>query len=333
MGMPGRVYTNGSDYRYSINGQEKTPEIAPNTTTAEYWQYDARIVRRWNLDPKPIVGISDYSTFGNNPIVNVDPNGAYFFGWFGSTSEQRKGAKAFAKETGGKVNNISRKNINVTFGFGTDMNNTGVGRTGFYRDGFAKVFGKAAHSDFMSQSFNAKYGGKYDPSTGRYGWPGPMSGRVEMVDDPFTMLGPGLIRGLVGKLAVSAAEKIVEKTTLSIVENIAEEQVPKLLAPAINIAEDRLVHTLERHTINGITRWAGKSKFLVSSEDAVKDLIHKAAQLPAIRQTTGANFQRVVNAGKDIGIDMTTKRTTSFYTVITDASNNFITAFPGLSGR
>jgi hypothetical protein len=72
--MPGRVF-NSSSYRFSINGQEKSPEIAPNTTTAEYWQYDSRIVRRWNVDPRPSVDISVYASFGNNPIINSDPLG------------------------------------------------------------------------------------------------------------------------------------------------------------------------------------------------------------------------------------------------------------------
>ena len=76
MTMPGRTYQAGSgSYRYSINGQEKTPEIASNTTTAEFWQYDARIVRRWNIDPKPTIGTSPYSAFNNNPISFADPKG------------------------------------------------------------------------------------------------------------------------------------------------------------------------------------------------------------------------------------------------------------------
>lgn len=75
--MPGRKYEQaGSSYRYSINGQEKTPEIAANTTTAEFWQYDARIVRRWNVDPVIKIWESPYATFSNNPILLSDPNGA-----------------------------------------------------------------------------------------------------------------------------------------------------------------------------------------------------------------------------------------------------------------
>ena len=73
--MPGRTYTNGSSYRYSINGQEKTPEIAPNTTTAEFWQYDSRMARRWNVDPRPNVSISPYNCFAGNPIFYPDNKG------------------------------------------------------------------------------------------------------------------------------------------------------------------------------------------------------------------------------------------------------------------
>lgn len=54
-----------------FNGQEKDCEIYNNesTTTALFWEYDARIGRRWNLDPKPQISISDYAVFGNCPIL------------------------------------------------------------------------------------------------------------------------------------------------------------------------------------------------------------------------------------------------------------------------
>lgn len=76
MQMPGRTYTSSS-YRYGFNGQEKSAEIEPNgnSYTAEFWQYDAKIGRRWNLDPKPITGISQYSAFAGNPIWIRDPLG------------------------------------------------------------------------------------------------------------------------------------------------------------------------------------------------------------------------------------------------------------------
>lgn len=62
------------DYRFGFNGQEKVNEIAGtgNHNTALFWEYDTRLGRRWNLDPKPTIGISHYATFGNNPITFSD---------------------------------------------------------------------------------------------------------------------------------------------------------------------------------------------------------------------------------------------------------------------
>lgn len=113
--LPGRNYNSGS-YNYGFNGQLKDDEVygAMGTSyTAEFWQYDARVGRRWNLDPVPQVGISDYAAFGLNPIANVDPNGAYFFGLFGSTSKQRQAADTYAAQNGGTVIDRHSKSIFV----------------------------------------------------------------------------------------------------------------------------------------------------------------------------------------------------------------------------
>jgi hypothetical protein len=76
MQMPGRGFNN-SKYRYGFNGQEKSDEIDPtgNHNTAEFWEYDTRIGRRWNIDPKLKIGESPYSTFSGNPILLADPHG------------------------------------------------------------------------------------------------------------------------------------------------------------------------------------------------------------------------------------------------------------------
>jgi hypothetical protein len=55
-----------------MNGQGKDDEIAEGIYTAQYWEYDSRLCRRWNLDPKPVVGISEYACFANNPILFTD---------------------------------------------------------------------------------------------------------------------------------------------------------------------------------------------------------------------------------------------------------------------
>ncbi len=61
-------------YRFGFNGQEKDDEIAGsgNSYTAEYWQYDSRLGRRWNTDPVVNHSMSPYASLGNNPIFYVD---------------------------------------------------------------------------------------------------------------------------------------------------------------------------------------------------------------------------------------------------------------------
>ncbi|MBK9249763.1 MAG: hypothetical protein IPM69_17065 [Ignavibacteria bacterium] len=64
-------------YRYGYNGQEMDKDInsTGNITTAEFWEYDSRAARRWNRDPRPITGISEYTVFNDNPIAMSDPYG------------------------------------------------------------------------------------------------------------------------------------------------------------------------------------------------------------------------------------------------------------------
>jgi YD repeat-containing protein len=62
-------------YRYGFNGQEHSDEINPNTTTAEFWEYDSRIGRRWNKDPLPNTAVSPYAVFNDNPICFSDALG------------------------------------------------------------------------------------------------------------------------------------------------------------------------------------------------------------------------------------------------------------------
>lgn len=75
MYQPGRKYDAGSVYRYGFNGQEKSNELGEGFTTAEFWEYDSRIGRRWNLDPIFKESESPYSCFSDNPIFFSDPKG------------------------------------------------------------------------------------------------------------------------------------------------------------------------------------------------------------------------------------------------------------------
>ena len=78
--QPGRKYSSANGYRYGFNGQEKDNEVygIGNLNTAEYWEYDARIGRRWNLEPliSQFPELSPYNTMNNNPILNDDLKGA-----------------------------------------------------------------------------------------------------------------------------------------------------------------------------------------------------------------------------------------------------------------
>jgi len=76
MAMTNRTWQ-ADGYRFGYNGQEKTDEVAGsgNHLTAEFWEYDTRLGRRWNLDPRPVVGVSDYAALAGNPILFSDPRG------------------------------------------------------------------------------------------------------------------------------------------------------------------------------------------------------------------------------------------------------------------
>ena len=64
-------------YWFGFNSQEKEDEIygEGNTYSAEYWMYDARLGRRWNIDPVDQISISNYAVLGNNPIMMIDVQG------------------------------------------------------------------------------------------------------------------------------------------------------------------------------------------------------------------------------------------------------------------
>jgi Pretoxin HINT domain len=77
--MPGRNF-NSNDYRYGgTNGQEQDDEVFEGAYTAEYWEYDSRTGRRWNIDPVVKPWESPYACFGGNPVFYVDQNGDDWF--------------------------------------------------------------------------------------------------------------------------------------------------------------------------------------------------------------------------------------------------------------
>lgn len=112
--MNGRDWNPG-EYRFGFNGQEKDQEIYNNqsTTTATFWEYDGRIGRRWNLDPKPQVNISDYACFGNNPNMYTDHNGDVKDKW---NVDIKTGETEWVSEEGGfnrQIIQFKDKGVNI----------------------------------------------------------------------------------------------------------------------------------------------------------------------------------------------------------------------------
>src|SRR5690554_5700060 len=75
------VFVGGFDvdmaYRYGYNTQERVPEIQKDHYTAEFWEYDPRVVHRWNRDPMSFKypWQSPYVINNNNPLFYTDPFG------------------------------------------------------------------------------------------------------------------------------------------------------------------------------------------------------------------------------------------------------------------
>ena len=64
-------------YRYFFNGQEADNEVFGERASfsAEFWQYDSRLGRRWNVDPVFKEYESPYACFAGNPVWFADPSG------------------------------------------------------------------------------------------------------------------------------------------------------------------------------------------------------------------------------------------------------------------
>ena len=70
----------------------------------------------------------------------------------------------------------------------------------------------------------------------------------------------------------------------------------------INVSQRGLAHVLERHAAGG-ARTAGKSIF--NQGEDIAGLIRGAESIAPVQQA-GGNFQRIVDAGRAIGIDRAT---------------------------
>jgi RHS repeat-associated protein len=104
MEMPGRTFVLGGGYRYGFGGQEKDQEVYGSTSLyyAAFWEYDARIGRRWNVDPITKPWESPFASFKNNPLFFADPDGKDGIATIKISDPLTKGKKIY--EGGSKQN-------------------------------------------------------------------------------------------------------------------------------------------------------------------------------------------------------------------------------------
>ena len=103
-------------YRYGFNGQEKEKEITGSEThtSAEFWMYDSRLARRWDIDPLYFIYFDQtpYAVFNNCPILVNDR-----FGLTGEPTTDKvikgEGPMAVAKRNGITLDQLAKNNPSV----------------------------------------------------------------------------------------------------------------------------------------------------------------------------------------------------------------------------
>ena len=130
-GMGIKSLSQQGDYRFGFQGQEKDNEIKGegNSYTAQFWQYDSRLGRRWNIDPIVKPWESSYVVFFGNPVSIIDP-----LGLDGTVTKDKNGNASYAGEAlngDGAVVNVT----GMTNGQMSDAGYTALTGTGTYDKG------------------------------------------------------------------------------------------------------------------------------------------------------------------------------------------------------
>lgn len=296
MMQPGR---HSGSYRYGFNGQEKSDEIAGegNHNTAEYWEYDTRIGRRWNLDPMPQISKSDYSVFSNNPIINIDPNGAY----------SRLGAAWRSVVWGGTTTHSdSRNSWGVTYtGKQWDENKYNV-VTAFH--GSRQSFGREERDEYLNNLENKEF------------WEEEVAkDHVKFVDDRFQAAGSWTVVALpVGKLMAPAKVMLAEggaglaaNETKTIIQEAVQSGTPieEVVQAATPLSKNSIIEGFKMS--NHAWRKSGIGRG--ATEELVSSVINGAQQAGTIVNETGTgkfagNIIKVFNYnGIKVAVDDTRK--------------------------
>jgi hypothetical protein len=98
----------------------------------------------------------------------------------------------------------------------------------------------------------------------------------------------------------------------------------------IRISAKGRAHVVANHFPGG-ARAAGGDKSVFYARESLDSLIKRAEDLVTpTKQARGLNYERIVSAHREIGIDRATRAPTRTYTVVTKANGELVTMFPGL---
>ena len=145
------------------------------------------------------------------------------------------------------------------------------------------------------------------------------------VEGTFAGFGAFFFRGAVKKVVEKEVVQVVANTTVK-ESNVTNQFVSKNGDTILDKAK-LLGHIVKDHAWNASREIPAASKFN-KGEDILK-LVMKSSGADTVKQTVGRNYQRIIDAGKNIGKDRATGNQTSVYTVILDKMNKVITSFPG----
>lgn len=97
--------------RFGFNGQERDNSVygEGNAYTAAFWEYDPRLGRRWNMDPKANFYQSPYTCLRNNPIKLVDPYGDEIQGDKAAFEKAKTSANEKLTKVKNEITDINKK--------------------------------------------------------------------------------------------------------------------------------------------------------------------------------------------------------------------------------
>jgi RHS repeat-associated protein len=133
--------------RRLYNGKELQQELGLNEYAYGWRDYDP-VLGKWNVIDQlaeKYYNTTPYAYVANNPITTIDPDGRYLFGLFGSTSAERKEARAekYAAKVGGTVVKGENGRVSVNVVRGT-------------ADGGMSITTKSNFGDFSTLAGNIK---------------------------------------------------------------------------------------------------------------------------------------------------------------------------------